>query len=301
MGADRRRAYREMTIAGVIWGTTGPAAALVAERTSLTPLQTSFWRLAVAILPLTLLAVAMSRGARPRARHVLVFGLGVGVVTGVSQLSYFAAVASAGIAIPTLIAVGLGPVFTAIGQTVIFGVRPSRRTLLALGGGLTGLGLLVLDVPGTVTAAGVLLALLAAITFAIYTLAAGPATRRMDVTVLNAAAIAGGTLTVLPFVLATGGPGVAGSAVGWLAILHLGLMVSGLAYWLYFSAARSLPSTHLTIIMLLEPLVATLIAAAAFGESITAGVIAGGALMLGAVVALRPPRAVAEVEHGAAR
>jgi drug/metabolite transporter (DMT)-like permease len=44
-----------MTIAGVLWGTIGPAAAIVDEHTSLSPLQTSFWRLAIAALPLTLL------------------------------------------------------------------------------------------------------------------------------------------------------------------------------------------------------------------------------------------------------
>jgi drug/metabolite transporter, DME family len=93
---------------------------------------------------------------------------------------------------------------------------------------------------------------------------------------------------MLPFVLATGGPGLANSPVGWLALLHLGLVVSGLGYALYFSAARSLSSTHLTILMLLEPLVATLLATAAFGETLTIGAIAGGVLMLGAVAALRP-------------
>ena len=40
--------------------------------------------------------------------------------------------------------------------------------------------------------------------------------------------------------------------------------------------------------MLLEPLVAMLFAAAAFGETLTIRAIAGGVLMLGAVAALRP-------------
>jgi DME family drug/metabolite transporter len=127
-------------------------------------------------------------------------------VTGLSQLAYFAAVASAGIAMPTLISNGLGPILRALGQTVVFGERPDGRTLMALAGVLTGLALLVLDAPGGVTTLGVLLALVAAITFAMYSLAAGPASRRMDVTVLNAAAIAGGALVMLPFVLVTGGP-----------------------------------------------------------------------------------------------
>jgi drug/metabolite transporter (DMT)-like permease len=51
-----------MTIAGVLWGTIGPAAAIVDEHTSLSPLQTSFWRLAITALPLVLLAVVATRG-----------------------------------------------------------------------------------------------------------------------------------------------------------------------------------------------------------------------------------------------
>ena len=82
------------------------------------------------------------------------------------------------------------------------------------------------------------------------------------------------------FVLAGGGPGDPGSAIGWLALLHLGLIVSGVAYGLYFSAARVLRSTHLTILTLLEPLLATLIAIAFFGEALTLGVLAGAVLML---------------------
>jgi hypothetical protein len=81
---------------------------------------------------------------------------------------------------------------------------------------------------------------------------------------------------------------------------------------LYFSAARSLPSTHITILTLLEPLTATVMAAAVFGEALTVGAIVGP-LMLGAVVGPRaredpkaPPPAPAKNEpvvasHGTGR
>src|SRR5262249_34993269 len=62
-----------------------------------------------------------------------------------------------------------------------------------------------------------------------------------------------------------------------------------LAYWLYYSAARLLPSTHLTILALLDPLVSAVIAIAFFDETLTLGAIVGGTLMLGAVAALRAP------------
>jgi len=49
-----------------------------------------------------------------------------------------------GIAIPTLIACGLGPILTAVGQTVIFGDRPDARTLIALTVGTIAGGVLML-------------------------------------------------------------------------------------------------------------------------------------------------------------
>jgi drug/metabolite transporter, DME family len=286
---SRRTAYEEMAVAAVLWGTIGPAVAIVSEHTSLTPLQTSYWRLLVAIVPVTALALFLSRGRGRPTRAAVVGGLAVGVLTAASQLSYFAAVADSGIAIPTLIASGLGPILTAAGQTVIFKERPDVRTLLVMAVALSGLALLVLDGPAEVTGVGVLLSIASAVAYAAYVLAAGPVSRRMDVTALNTAAIAGGVLAMLPFVLLTGGPGLAGSAAGWGALLYLGLVVSGFSYALYFSAARSLPGTHITIMVLIEPVVAALIAVAFFDEGLTLGVVVGGLLMLGAVASLRAP------------
>ena len=276
-----------MLVAAVLWGTIGPAVVIVADHTSLSPFQTAFWRLIVAVIPLAALAWVSGR-VRP-SRPVLLFGFAVGASMGASQVAYFAAVADSGIAIPTLIANGLGPIFAAIGQTVIFRSRPDGRTLLALVAALAGLVLLVGGGPSDLTALGVTLSIVSAAAYAGSTLAAGPASRRMETTTLGAAGVCGGLLAMLPFVFFVGGPGLPDSNIGWLAIGWLGLVVSGLAYWLYYSAARELPGTHLTILALLDPLVTALIAIAFFGESLTVGAIVGGTLMLGAVVALRAP------------
>lgn len=276
-----------MLVAAVLWGTIGPAVVIVADHTSLSPIQTAFWRLIVAIVPLAALAW-MSARVRP-SPSVILFGFAVGATMGASQVAYFAAVADSGIAIPTLIANGLGPIFTAIGQTIFFRARPDGRTLLALVAAVGGLVLLVGGGPSELTPTGVVLSIAAAAAYAASTLAAGPASRRMQTTTLGAAGVAGGLLAMVPFVLIFGGPGLPDSTVGWVAIAHLGLVVSGLAYWLYYSAARELPGTHLTILALLDPLVTALIAIAFFGESLTLGAVVGGTLMLGAVVALRAP------------
>lgn len=286
-GPSRQRAYREMALAALLWGTIGPAAAFVTDHTSLSPIQTSLWRLLVAVVPLSAIALVVGRAAARPARGLVLGALAVGAVTGMSQLAYFAAVVESGIAIPTLIACGLGPILTAVGQTVLFGDRPDARTLIALAVALSGLVLLMLDSPHTVTALGVVLSVLSAVTYAAYALSVGPVSRGMSTLDLTAIASLGGALAILPFTFADGGPGVPGTVAGWAGILHLGVIVSCVAYGLYYSSARTLPSTHITILILLEPLVAALLAVVFFGEHLTAGTVAGGVLMLAAVAALR--------------
>jgi drug/metabolite transporter (DMT)-like permease len=61
---DRRRAYRQMTVVGLLWGTIGPTAAYLDEHTALSPLQVSWWRLAIALLPWG----GVGLGASPRPR-----------------------------------------------------------------------------------------------------------------------------------------------------------------------------------------------------------------------------------------
>lgn len=81
---------------------------------------------------------------------------------------------------------------------------------------------------------------------------------------------------------------MANSPVGWLALLRLSLVMSGLAYGLYFSAARAEGGggderrderlqQHEDGEMRRRQ-----------GETLAIGAIVGGVLMLGAVAALRP-------------
>ena len=278
-----------MTLVGLLWGTIGPTAAFLDERTSLDALQVSWWRLAIALAPCAVLGVLAARRTRLRlSGRTLGLVLAVALANAGFQLAYFAAVASAGIAVPTLIALGLGPVLVAVGDTVLFASRPDPRTLGSLAAALTGLALLVLGGPARVTVAGVLLAVASAAGYAAATLAAGPASRRTGTAALNAFTVAGGAVALTPVVLLTGGPGSPENASGVAGLLYLGLVISGLAYALYFTAARSLPSTHVVIITLLEPVAATAIAAVAFDEALTVATVVGGLLLLSAVAALRP-------------
>jgi drug/metabolite transporter (DMT)-like permease len=99
---------------------------------------------------------------------------------------------------------------------------------------------------------------------------------------------------LLTTVLFLAGPGPADiarlSSRGWLAVVFLGVLCSGVAYVFWYDALSLLPSSQVGSFLYLEPLVTVTIAAALLGERLTAATLAGGlAILLGVwMVSLRP-------------
>ena len=87
---------------------------------------------------------------------------------------------------------------------------------------------------------------------------------------------------LLPYVLCTGGIHVmALTTSGWLNLLIVGLLHTGVSYCLYFSALKELPGQEAAILSYIDPLVAVLLSVFVLGEAITAVQMLGGALILG--------------------
>ncbi|MGZ3714825.1 MAG: EamA family transporter, partial [Ktedonobacterales bacterium] len=94
-----------------------------------------------------------------------------------------------------------------------------------------------------------------------------------------------GALVLLPVALLSGFV-VTYPAQGWLLLVYLGVVPSALGYALFLTGMRSTPATVATIVTLLEPLTATLLAWVFFGEWLTALGVFGALLLLGALVVL---------------
>ena len=69
--------------------------------------------------------------------------------------------------------------------------------------------------------------------------------------------------------------------MGWLNLLILGLVHSGVAYCLYFPALKDLPGQRAAILSYLDPLVAVLLSVTVLGEGMTTWQAVGGVLILG--------------------
>ncbi len=289
-----RRGFLLVVLAAMCWGTSGISGAIVAERTDLGPLDIAWHRMAigaVALLAGFLLTRRRRPAAAPLARGVAGRLLLIGAGLAAYQLAYFAAVATAGVSIATLVALGLAPLLIAVGATLLGHGRPDRATVVALVVALVGLVLLVgvsagVDT-GTTVVLGALMAVGSALGYAVVTLAGTGVPAGVPVTL---AGFAGGALLLTPVALVAGlrfttEPGAL------LVLLYLGLVPSALAYTMFFTGLRSVPGAVASIVTLLEPLTATALATAFLGERLELGALAGGLLVLAAVAGLYAHRA----------
>ncbi|WP_405946644.1 DMT family transporter [Streptomyces prunicolor] len=294
VGLPVGRGLLYLIIAGVAWGTAGAAAALVYRASDLGPLALSFWRCAAGFV--VLLAVHHVRRSRasstavsePLRRKVLRTAT-TGVGLAVFQTAYFAAVAATGLAVATVVALGAGPVLVALGARPVLGERLGAGGAVAVGGALTALAVLSLGPAATVRPSGVLLALVSAAGGSAMTLL----TRRWgrDGTT-DASAKAVGTFAVtslclLPFALAEGlvPHTVQPGRILWL-LGYIATVPTALAYALYFAAAAVVRSATVSVIMLLEPVSAAVLAVALLGERLTLTTLAGTLVMLASVAGL---------------
>jgi DME family drug/metabolite transporter len=282
-----------LIITGAAWGTAGAAASLVYRASDMGALALSFWRCA-----LGLLLLLAGRGIRPRVRPVeagpvrrrITRAVAVGLALAVFQTAYFAAVESTGLAVATVVTLGAGPVLIALGARLLLGERLGAGGLVAVAGALAGLAVLTFGgSAATVRPAGVLLALASAAGYGTMTLLTRWWGRHggADASGTTVGAFAVTALCLLPFALHedllphTAHP----ARLLWL-LLYVAAVPTALAYALYFAGAAVVRSATVSVIMLLEPVTAAVLAVALLGERLTATTAGGTLLLLGAVAGL---------------
>ncbi|WP_425576282.1 DMT family transporter [Streptomyces glaucosporus] len=307
-GLSTGRGLLCLIVAGIAWGTAGAAAALLYRASDLGPVALSFWRyiggiaLLLAFLPLR--AARRGRTAAPaapeprrrRAGRIAATGLGLTLF----QTAYFASVQATGLAVATVVTLGAGPVLIAVGARLTMGERLGRGGLAAVAGALAGLAVLCLGGDGAaVRPPGVALALLSASGYAAITLLTRWMGRKGsggDAYATTTWAFGIGAVCLLPFGLAEGLlPHTTADPLRVVLLLaYTAAVPTALAYALYFAGAAVVRAATASVIMLIEPVSAAVIAVAVLGERLTAATVLGTALLLAAVAGL----AVAEARPG---
>ncbi len=89
-------------------------------------------------------------------------------------------------------------------------------------------------------------------------------------------------IVLIPYVMFTGGVTLGGmDGKGWINLLIIGLVHTGVTYCLYFSSLKELPGQKAAILSYIDPLVAVLISVTVLNEAMTVPQIIGGVLILG--------------------
>ncbi|MFF5785002.1 DMT family transporter [Streptomyces sp. NPDC012693] len=290
------RSLLYLIVAGIAWGTAGAAASLIFRISDMGPLALSFWR-CVGGLALLLGALALRprrEAARttgePRARRTArILGTGIGLT--VFQSAYFAAVQATGLAVGTVVTLGAGPVLIALGARLTMGERLGRGGIAAVTGALAGLVVLVLGGGAAeVRPLGVVLAVVSAAGYAAITLLTrwlGRGGGRTDALATTTWAFAIGAVGLLPAALAEGlVPHTDAPGSVLLLLVYVAAVPTALAYALYFAGAAVVRAATVSVIMLLEPVSAAVIAVSLLGERLTVAVVFGTLLLLAAVTGL---------------
>ncbi|WP_019136681.1 EamA family transporter [Cellulomonas massiliensis] len=294
MSTTARRHFALVALAGVLWGTGGLAGAGLIDATGASATAVACYRLLGGGLLLALLVVGTPGGlARvPRTRAAGTRVVTTALLIAAFEAAYFAGVARAGVALATVVTLGAAPVMVAAASAVRARRAPDRTTATALVLALLGLVALVgtsgSGASGPRPTLGVALSLVAAAAFGALTAVQTRPVPGLEPVALIGAGFTLGGLLLVPAALVDGGLVLPHDTAGWGLLLYLAAVPTAAAYAAYFTGLRTVPATTATLLALLEPLTAAVGAVVVRHERLGPVALAGGALMLTAVVVLRP-------------
>ncbi len=197
--------------------------------------------------------------------------------------------------------VGTIPIWTAVVAVVLRYEVLDARVWLGVAGGMVGVVLIVLGAPavggGEIRLLGALLALGTAATWGVYSVLIRPLMRRYSAMQVSAFMMTAGTAALVPLAL----PALLGEDYGavpmdaWLWLLYSALASVTLTNILYFNAIHRVGPARAAMFTYLEPFLGVLFAVVLLREQVAAVQIAGGIVVVAAILFARSrPAPVAE-------
>lgn len=245
-----------------------------------------------ALAAAVLAAIAASIGAlRGLGRRAVLSGLAMGAIGYATQAGlYFLALERMDASLLSLLLYTYPALVT--GAAIVLGrEEPSARKGVALAVASIGTALVLAGAgTGALDPLATVMALGAAAAYTTYILTGDRVVAGVPPLALAALVTAGATVTFGVAVLVTGGPDLGFAAAGWGWLTAIALVSTVAAIIAFFAGlARVGPSTA-SILSTVEPVITVALAAAVFGEALTAVQLAGGALVLATVLVLNAPR-----------
>jgi len=278
-----------IAIAAISWGTIGIAVSVLYRVARTDALSISFLRLAIAAPVLVLMSRVLAGPFFARVtRRDLAGMVLMGIAFAGYQVCYFAAIPRIGVALAVLLNICSAPIFIALLARCFLGERLTMVMIGALVGAVGGTTLLVAAPNQGAAPASLLgasLAVGAGASYAVVAVCARAVADRYHPVQPLAVAFTLGAVLLFPLALRQGLV-IQYPLLGWLLLLHLGLIPTTLGYAVYMWGVRTTPATVAAILTLLEPLVSTLLAVVLLDERLAPTSVLGGLILLGSVLLL---------------
>lgn len=290
-------------IAAVLWGTTGTVASFAP---AVGPLAIGAAAMGVGgLLQAALAGPALLHARHELRRRWLTIAVG-GLSVAIYPLAFYSSMRLAGVAVGTVISIGSAPIASAVIERVIDRHHLTRRWTVGAGVGLVGVLLLSLVEPAQAaevgnTAVGVLLGLLAGITYALYSWAAhrtmqggvpgqlgAPLQPGVPSRVAMGAIFGVGGVLLMPVLLLTGAP-LLESWNNFGVGLYMALVPMFLGYVFFGLGLARVKASTATTLSLAEPVVAAMLAVVIVGERLPAWGWAGVGLVVASLAVLTVP------------
>ncbi len=281
-----------IVIASIIWGTTGTAASFTQ---GVSPLATGAFATGIGGILLCIVArrSIMHELTQLKANKPLLL-LGA-LSIAVYPLTFYLSMQLAGVAIGTVVSIAMAPIFTKVMERFINRQLISLRWVLSFILGALGVVLLMKGKRVTVSAGefakgegelflGVLLGLIAALSYAVYSWAAKQLIRKEISSQSSVASMFGLAAILLLSSLFITGENLLTGTTNISVALYMAVIPMFVGYLLFGFGLRHLDASKATLITLLEPVVATLLATAIVGERFLAIGWVGMMLIVGCIV-----------------
>ena len=269
----------KLTASMVIFGTLGIFTRNIAVSSG----ELALYR---AILAAGLILVYLAAGRKPipfkKIRRELPLLLLSGMAMGINWVLLFSAYRFTTISMATL-SYYFAPVIVILACPILFRERMTAKEILCFVMSTAGL-VLIIGAGGAGNGTdliGVLFGLGAAAFYAAVILM-NKFIRQVTGIHRTLIQFAGAILILLPYVGLTGGFHLEVlDGTGWVCLLVVGLVHTGVTYCMYFSALKDLSGQETAVLSYMDPLVATLISVLVLGEPMALTQALGGAMILG--------------------
>jgi len=274
----------------MLWGTVGIATQTIYQQSELDAFSVGFYRLAFAFPVVALLCWKfVGKGVfQVRGRHYWQMAL-IGALLAIYQVCYFAAVGYIGVAFATLITLCTAPVVVSLASVVFLKEALTRSIIKALLCALAGTALLVGFPEGAAAQnnllLGISLSLGSAVGYAIVAMLGRSIATECHP--IHSTTVSFGVGAIFLFPMAAANCFSAQYTLETLSLLlYIGLFPTAVAYTLFFLGMRNVRASTASILTMIEPLTATILAWFIFDERLAVSGIAGALLLLLAIFVL---------------